>query len=72
MATEELEVTISPTGEVSIKASGFTGSSCLTATADLERSLGGEVVHREMTSEAYQRIEAQEEIRLRQGGRQSW
>jgi hypothetical protein len=53
MPTEEIEVTISPEGEVSIKVRGINGTRCLAATADLERLLGGEVVKREMTSEAY-------------------
>jgi hypothetical protein len=55
MATEEVEVAISPSGEVTIKVSGVGGNRCLATTADLERALGGEVVERRMTSEAYAR-----------------
>jgi hypothetical protein len=46
MATEQVEVTISPDGKVSIKVSikisGVGGNRCLATTADLERALGGE------------------------------
>jgi hypothetical protein len=35
-----IEITVSPEGAVSIKTSGFTGSSCRDATRDLERALG--------------------------------
>jgi hypothetical protein len=37
---EELEVTISPKGEVQIEAKGFKGGSCLKATKRLEEALG--------------------------------
>lgn len=35
-----IEVLVSPSGSVSIKAVGFTGSTCREATRDLERALG--------------------------------
>ncbi len=38
--TKTIEITVSPEGAVSIKTSGFTGSSCRDATRDLERALG--------------------------------
>ena len=38
--TKTIEITVSPEGATSIKASGFTGSSCRDATRDLERALG--------------------------------
>ncbi len=38
--TKTIEVTVSPEGAVSIKTSGFTGSSCRDATRELERALG--------------------------------
>lgn len=72
MPTEELEVIISPDGEVSIQARGFVGTGCLSATADLEKSLGGQVVERAMIAEASQPAETAEEQRLRDGGRRSW
>jgi len=35
-----IEITVSPEGAVSIKTTGFTGSSCKDATRELERALG--------------------------------
>ncbi len=72
MGTEELEILISPNGEVSVQARGFSGSTCLTATADLERALGGQVVERRMTDEAYARTEVQEQQHLGGFGRRDW
>lgn len=72
MPTEELEVVISPDGQVSIQARGFVGTSCLSATADLEAGLGGHVVEREMTAESQQRTKAEEQRRLHDGGNSSW
>jgi len=38
--TKTIEITVNPEGTVSIKTSGFTGSSCKDATRDIERALG--------------------------------
>jgi hypothetical protein len=38
--SKTIEITVSPAGAVSIKTSGFTGSSCRDATWDIERALG--------------------------------
>jgi hypothetical protein len=38
--TKTIEITVSPEGAVSIRTTGFTGSSCRDATRDLERALG--------------------------------
>ena len=38
--SKTIEITVSPAGAVSIKTSGFTGSSCRDATRDIERALG--------------------------------
>jgi spore coat protein U-like protein len=38
--TKTIEITVTPEGTVSIKTSGFTGSSCKDATRELERALG--------------------------------
>jgi hypothetical protein len=38
--TKTIEITVSPEGSVSIKTTGFNGSSCRDATRDLERTLG--------------------------------
>ena len=40
MSEKTITITVSPEGSVSIKTSGFTGSSCRDATRDLERALG--------------------------------
>ena len=40
MSAKKIEITVSPEGATSIKASGFSGSSCKDATRDLERALG--------------------------------
>jgi hypothetical protein len=38
--SKTIEITVSPEGAVSIKTTGFTGSSCKDATRELERALG--------------------------------
>ena len=38
--TKKIEITVRPDGSVSIKTTGFTGSSCREATRELERALG--------------------------------
>ena len=38
--TKKIEITVNPEGSVSMKTTGFTGSSCLEATRELERALG--------------------------------
>jgi hypothetical protein len=40
MSEKTIEITVSPEGAVSIKTTGFTGSSCRDATRDIERALG--------------------------------
>jgi hypothetical protein len=73
VATERVEVTISPDGKVSIKVSGVGGSRCLTTTADLERALGSEVVDRQMTGEAYQAAPVQQQAEQQTGwSSRSW
>ena len=37
---QRIEITVSPEGAVSIKTSGFTGSSCRDATKAIERAMG--------------------------------
>lgn len=72
MATEELEVVISPEGKVSVTAKGFTGTSCLTATAELERALGGEILERKMTDDAFRPVQSAQTDQANIGGRRSW
>ena len=40
MKRENIEITISPSGEIEIEAVGFRGSDCEQATAFLEEALG--------------------------------
>ena len=49
---QEIEISISATGEVQLKVLGAPGTSCLELTKDLEESLGV-VIAREKTSEYY-------------------
>ena len=49
----ELEIEISPTGEIQLKVKGVAGEGCLELTRALEEELGI-VVEREKTSEYYQ------------------
>ena len=40
MVKKRLKVMISPTGEVTIEAIGYTGANCEEATRDIEKALG--------------------------------
>ncbi len=60
-STKKIEITVTPEGTVSIKTSGFTGSSCRDATRELERALG--VTGREqLLPEYYQRASTGQQI----------
>jgi hypothetical protein len=48
-----IEVTVSPTGEVSVQTRGYAGSSCRQASAFLEKALG-QVAKDRPTAEMYQ------------------
>ena len=62
---QRIEITVSPEGAVSIKTSGFTGSSCRDATKAIEKAMG--VVGTEsLLPEFHTGTQASE--RLRQGG----
>ena len=52
MEFHEIDVFIEPDGQVRLEVRGVKGSHCLTVTKDLEKVLGGQIVQREMTSEA--------------------
>ncbi|MBY0549278.1 MAG: DUF2997 domain-containing protein [Candidatus Obscuribacterales bacterium] len=54
MQFQQVHITITKDGQVEIKVEGAVGLSCLDITKALEAVLGGEVVSREMTAEAYQ------------------
>jgi len=51
---KELEITISPDGEVSVQVKCIKGQSCVEETKFLEDALGGKVESRELTSEYYE------------------
>ena len=53
MRKQDLEITISPTGEVAFVVKGMAGKGCLAETKFLEAALGDAVASREMTSEYY-------------------
>ena len=52
MEVQQVDVWISPDGEVRLEVRGAAGPSCLDLTAGLEAALGGEVISRELTAEA--------------------
>lgn len=52
MEIHEIYVQIKPDGQVEIAVQGVNGSGCLDITAELEAALGGNVVLREMKTEA--------------------
>jgi hypothetical protein len=54
MRKQDIEITISPTGEVSFTVKGVKGASCIDETKFLEEALGGGVIDRERTSEYYE------------------
>ena len=61
MQTQEVEVTITPDGRVSLQVRGVPGHACLDLTRDLEQLLGGTIESREMTYEADQQAIAEDE-----------
>jgi len=67
MKIEELEIFITPEGEVKYEVRGVKGRRCLDITKDLELDLGGQVAERVETSEMFEQ-EVEQEIgqRLRQ------
>ncbi len=54
MRKQEIEISISPTGEVSFTVKGLKGASCIDETKFLEQALGGEILVREPTAEYYE------------------
>ena len=50
----QIEITISPTGQVTINTKGFKGADCMKATAELERALGA-VKNRKKKSEYFEK-----------------
>lgn len=54
MRKQDIEITISPTGEVSFTVKGIKGASCLDETRFLEDALGNAVLEQEKTAEYYE------------------
>ena len=60
--SKTIEITVSPAGAVSIKTSGFTGSTCRDASREIERALG--VSGREsLLPEFYNQIGTSDQVR---------
>ncbi len=59
MSLQEIQVTISPEGEVIVKVLGVKGSRCRELTEKMEQYLGAQVVSRDLTHE-YRETEQQE------------
>lgn len=58
MRKQDIEITISPNGEVSFTVKGVKGASCLDETKFLEQALGGGVIEQEKTTEYYESSES--------------
>jgi hypothetical protein len=54
--TEEIEVKIGTDGKVELAVRGVSGPGCLELTQELEQVLGGQVLLRQMTSEAQEPV----------------
>ena len=65
MKKQDIEITISPKGEVSFEMKGVKGGACLGETKFLELALGGDgaVVEQQRTAEYYEQVE---------GSNQTW
>jgi len=58
MELQEIEVLIDKNGQVRVEVRGVKGTSCLDLTKDLDAALGGQVVDRQMTPEAFETEQA--------------
>jgi hypothetical protein len=52
MELHEIDVLIEKDGRVRLEVRGMKGAACLAATKQLEKVLGSDIIHREMTPEA--------------------
>jgi hypothetical protein len=64
MELQEVEVVIAPDGTTRVEVRGMAGLGCVELTADLENALGGQVVSREYTAEAYETRQGQVDDQL--------
>jgi hypothetical protein len=54
---KELQITISPKGEVSVQVKCIAGQKCVDETKFLEEALGNQIESRELTSDYYKQQE---------------
>lgn len=52
MELQEIEIIISPDGQVQVQVRGVNGMQCLEITKEMEEALGGQIITRVMTPEA--------------------
>jgi len=57
MRKQDIEISISPTGEVTFTVKGIKGGGCLDETKFLEQALGGGVLEQQKTGEFYEQSE---------------
>jgi len=68
MELQEIDVYIDKDGEVRIEVRGVKGNRCLDITKELESALGGKVDKREMTPEAQESSQSDQDQQWLQGG----
>jgi hypothetical protein len=61
MEMQEIEVIIAKDGNLELRVSGVKGTACLDLTKALEGALGGQVISREMTPEAQEMLQAEDQ-----------
>jgi hypothetical protein len=54
MELNEVEITIDIDGQVRLEVHGVQGTACLELTQALEAGLGGKIISRQMTAEAFE------------------
>jgi hypothetical protein len=69
MDKKELEITISPDGEVRVLVKCVKGQRCVDETKFLEEALGGEVKARELTPEYYEQPAAGAQVQVKPGSK---
>ena len=70
MRKQDIEIVITPKGEVTFQVKGVKGGSCLDETKFLEAALGGEaaVVDQQKTGEYYEQSEGYASATVGEGG----
>ena len=68
MEMQEIDVYIDKDGEVRIEVRGVKGQSCIQITKELEDALGGKIQNREMTPEAQETSQSNQDQQWLQGG----